>query len=234
MNAIEKLGGLAKPVFKAGALFTWELLRGGVLTLVLSFGVLAFVLPVLMSSTQGFAGGAHTGGAGAALSLLVLVLQPAGLVLILLAIVFPFLYVMFFQKRAVARAAHAVFSAHGEALYDSTVGRFVSKQLGEQPGLFAQWVAKPNAFASKVNEYLEHSEQLPKIVRRIAKYFASSFVESSSVHGLIVNGQSPSASQVREMALLHAQDALRPSWRTFVILFVLHVATAMAAWFWFK
>lgn len=234
MSALEKLGDLAKPVLKAGALLTWELVRGGVLTLVLVFGVLAWVYPVLSASGAGFAGGAHTGSAGAGLSILALMLQPAGLVLLLLLIVIPFLYAMMVQKRAVARAANTLFKAHGEAIYDRTVGRFVSKQLGEQPGQLMQWIAKPNAFANRVGIYLDESEKLPKIVRRVAKHFASSFVESSELKGLVQNGKVVDAAQVRDMALVYARDSLAPSWKPFLIVLALHLAIAITAVVWFK
>ena len=232
-NSIEKVGELAKPLLKAGGLFVWELGRGAVLTLVITFAVLIVVYPKL-SGGPGFAGAAHTGGAGAGLGLLVLLTQPRGIVLVLLLLVFPFAYAMAVQKRAVGRALHSMLQSHGLALYDLTIGRFVEKEHAKSPGVLVSLLSQPNAFASKLQDYLANSEKLPKLVQRMAVRFANDWVEKTSVKGLFVQGQVVQPETLRGTVAESVQSSEGPSWQLFGIIFAAHMLVAGLAWWYFR
>jgi hypothetical protein len=232
MSAFDKLGSLAIPFVKAFGLFTWEMARGLLIALVLCLVIDIITMPKLWAALQGpgMPASAHAGILGAVLGLVFLMLIPEGFLTVMLLAVVPVVYVVVVQKRAISRALHSLIQGHGAAFYDATLGRFIQSKAGDSKS-WAQWVAKPNSFATALNQYLQERENWPRFARKLACRFASGWVEKSQLSGVVSDGKLAEAEQIRAVAIEHMQDAMVPSWKGLLILLAVHMGLAAAALF---
>ncbi|MDF3835182.1 hypothetical protein P3W85_19765 [Cupriavidus basilensis] len=197
---------LGKSMLKAGSLYLWEMVRCCVAGLVLS--LLAFAVVA-------------KGGAGAG--------WPLAAAALVFLIAFPVAYFVVAQQRALDRVLGTLADAHGERFYDATFGRFVDTLQVQQPGALASLLAQPKALTARFQGFLERSERMPRLARRVALHFAGKIIAAIPFAGLAAQ-EAPAA--IRAAAVTTLQDRFEASWQTFLIVAAGQAAVAAAACWW--
>ncbi|MDW3686335.1 hypothetical protein RA280_32270 [Cupriavidus sp. CV2] len=200
------LGDLGKSMLKAGSLYLWEIVRCCVAGLVLS--LIAFTLVAKGSAGMGW---------------------PLAAAAAVLLIGFPIAYFVVGQQRALDRVLGTLANAHGERFYDATLGRFVDSLQAQQPGALASLLAKPQALTARLRDFLEGSERMPRLARRVALHLSDKVIAAVPFAGLAAQ-DAPAA--MRTAAVNALQDQFDASWRPFLIVAAGQAAAAGAAWWW--
>ncbi len=206
---------MTRPLVMAGLLYAWELLRCTLFGVAVSVSLFLGVLAV-----PGVAG--HS-------------LAASGVMLVCTAW-FPILYGLAAHQRGIGRLLARLASAHGELLFEQTLGRFIEAAESRQSGSVAALLGSPKKLVAAFGDYVKNAPAMPSLLRHAAQYYVGKLGHrlDNSVLVEAVRDEQLDVPALRRWTVEHMRNAFQPSWRAMGMVFGLQLITVVGMWLWMR
>jgi hypothetical protein len=204
---------LIKPLLKTGFAYVWALVSCTFLGLLIT--ALGLWLALSLSHLEGAAW--------------------SGKAMWVLSLVLPFVYAGLGHQRGLSLLLSRLTASHGLLFFDQTLGRFMDGVQTRQPGGLLALLSTPQKLADAFHEFLTETSRFPSWLKRAAQSYMVRLGQRLSQESLLPEGVTHDGQldrdKFRTWVVDYMQGQFLPSWRNFLCVACVHVATmAFLGW----